>query len=96
MLLEAIILEHIWVPPLYNCFNRRRQLAPLFCTIKTTGSNTAFDLFVDGQYNDTTITAGTTIDMLAEPWQHWPGRLFLRWPVLEGGLLSGSIDEFRY
>ena len=60
MLLEAIILEHI-ISTLTTASIADGNWHHYSVRMKTTGSNTAFDLFVDGQYNDTTITAGTTI-----------------------------------
>ena len=71
--------------------------------MKTTGSNTAFDLFVDGQYNDTTITAGTTIGYVSGAIVATIGAQaasFYDGTRNNGdrgwSTFSGSIDEFRY
>jgi len=70
--------------------------------MKTSGSNTVFDLFVDGQHNDTEIVAGT-VGYVSGAIVATIGAQAAPFPALSDNRgdrgwspFSGSIDEFRY
>lgn len=71
--------------------------------MKTSGNDTVFDLFVDGEHNDTTTEAGTTVGYVSGAIVATIGSQAAVFNDGRGdygdkgwSTFSGSIDEFRY